>query len=192
MPSARRGTSLGACIALLAAPALIVAAGLSVLQTKDQVHGLSGNFQSARWVAWACALASGVVAGAFARALSRLGPPWELPRHQAVLLGLGAWIGGFLLLVIGACGTVNRAIGDVTFETGLVQSKFRSAGRGCHRLVEVVGRTTPSGTRLCVDEARWDPLQDGDSLPLVRVASSLGEQIGLLPVGAAAVKEEGR
>ncbi len=191
--SARRGTtSLATCIALLAVPALIVVAALSVLQSRDQVHGLSGQFQAARWAVWACALASALVAGAFARALWRLGTPWELPRQQAVFLGLGAWVGGFMLLVIGACGVVNRAIGDVTFEAGLVQTSFRAAGRGCHHVVEVVGRTVPSGTRVCVDEARWDPLQSGDSLPLVRVASLLGEQVGVMPAGTIAVKEEGR
>ena len=193
LSSARRGTtSLGACVALLAVPALIVVAGLSVLQAKDQVHGLSGQFQAARWAAWACALTSGLVAGAFARALWRLGPPWELPRQQAAFLGLGAWVGGFLLLVFGACGTVNRAIGDLTFETALVQTSFRVAGRGCHHVLEVVGRTVPSGTRLCADEARWDALQSGDSLPLVRVASRLGEQVGVMPAGTSAFKEEGR
>lgn len=174
-------TRLATCVALLAVPALVVAAGLSVLQARAQVPGLSGQFHAARPAAWGCALASALVAGPFARALWRLGPPWELPRQQAIVMGLAAWVGGFMLLVIGACGIANRAIGQVTFETGLVQAKLQPSGRGCHRLLVVVGRTVSSGTRLCLDEAPWDALQVGDSLPLVRVASPLGEQLGLVP-----------
>ena len=187
MAAARRGTtSLATCLALLAVPLLLVVAGLSVLETKDQLPGLSGDFQATHSTGWACAAVSALVVGAFARGLSRLGPHWKLPRSQLVFLVLGAWIGGFMLLVIGMCGALNRAMGEVVHEPARVQSKFQAGGKGCHRVVEVAGTTVPSGTRLCVDATRWDSLQEGDTLPLARVASGLGEQIGLAPAGPAA------
>jgi hypothetical protein len=185
MPSVEgaRQTSLAGSIALLAVPAVLLVAGLSVVKARDQVPGLSGSFQATAGITWACGLASAAVAAVFGRSLWRLAPPWQLPHRQAIYMALGAWIGGFMFLAMGACGTVNRTIGRVSVVPTQVQAKFRTQGRGCHRVVEVVGATIESGTRLCVDEARWPVLQVGDSLAVVRVTSDLGEQVGLMPVG---------
>ena len=175
----RRSISLATCVAVVAVPCLAVVATMSAIGGRDPLPGLSGNFESAPWVDWTCALGSAFVAGVFGWMLSRLGPHWELPRRQLASMTFAAWAGGFFLLSFGLCPMVNRVVGRVSFETGRVQGPV--ARKDCRHAVEVVGPTVPSGTRVCLDGTRSDRLQEGDGVPLVRVASDWGAQSGLAP-----------
>ena len=177
--SGRRSTSIATCVAVVVVPWLAVVAAMSVIQKHDPLPGLSGNFDAAPWVDWACALASGLVASVFAWTLSRLGPHWELPRPQLAGIVFMAWAGGFFLLSQGVCPTIGRVVGRVSFETGRVQGP--TARKGCHHPMAVGGPTVPSGTRVCLDRVRGGRLQEGDSVALVHVVSELGTQSGLAP-----------
>jgi len=123
-PGRRGTTSLATCIAVVAVPLLAVVAALSVLQTRDQVPGLTGSFAAQRWVVWTCLAASAVVAEIALRPLAQF-PQWRAAAGTAVLrntpaaqqlavsVTVPARAGFYEVWLLGQDGTSMISLGDL-------------------------------------------------------------------------------
>ncbi len=182
----------GACIALLVLPgalALLVHVAAGML---SRAPSLGPSFQP-RAAVFQAFLALGIVYAVVVTVLMnrvRLASPRPVgsrPGRDDVtvgtVLGAGLMAGGMVTLfgALFICGAINRIIGTVTTERGSISVKRLSQARGCHHAITVVSATVPDGQGLCLAQADWDRLEEGDSLPVVSIASALGRQAGLAP-----------
>jgi hypothetical protein len=193
-PAARPGNGLlgAACVALFAAPFVVALIAGAADDTLARLPHAPGTFEVAHGVVSGAALPALLYAALCCGVLEYLrrragGSLGDGPRHgihslrDVLFAGLLEWVVTWLFCALFVCAVANRALGDVVFETGQVQSKWFHKAKGCHFWISVFGPTVASGTHLCIDEARWKALEVRDALPLVRISSALGEQVGIAP-----------
>ncbi len=150
--------------------------------------GSTGLFSPADGAAVACALVALVQAASVAWGIEvsrrrhggSIGGPRGVSSFGGVLF-VGAVL-FFLAWMVGAvmvCGPLNAIFGTRTLQTATIEAKTQDSGRGCHFNVYVFADSVASGTRLCVDEARWRGLAVGGHLPLSVVDGRLGQSVAL-------------
>ena len=109
--------------------------------------------------------------------------PWVM---GAILFGLVGMLSSQVL-----CGAINRAIGQVTYESWRVRDKGHDlASRDCEFRVSLESRATDDSARVCMPRERWEQMHVDDSLTITAIFSGLGEQVG--PAPDADGKEGGR
>jgi hypothetical protein len=179
------------CIALFVAPGVIAVLVAGVVRTWSTAPD-TGSFQPTPRVVQVCLVAAVVYAAVFIRAMNRLrlrlkGQVDPGARGDSLSPAF-IWLMGLFMVgmvaMLGAifvCGALNRATGEVSFESWRVWNKVQTSGKGCHFRVDLVSRVSSDATRLCVPRERWDRLSVNDSLQVVTVIGALGEQVGLAP-----------
>ena len=105
----------------------------------------------------------------------------DVTMGTVVASGVFVWGMFFLFGLYSVGGAVNLAIGQVAFESGSVQDKHVTQGRGCHFHIDIRSSTVPQGRSLCVPTPDWRRLRQGDTLPIVTITSAWGQQVGLAP-----------
>jgi hypothetical protein len=181
------------CMALLIAPFVVILGAEAASRMLTAAPSGAGTFVPAPQVMLLSILGTTLYAAMFTFLLGRL----RLRRTDGFILGwrgqsMSRWnvwmMGGLLFALLGMltpmmlCGAINRAIGQVTFETWAVQGKeHNQVSRGCEFRVSVASRTTGDSTRVCVPRERWERLQADDSLAIMAVFSGLGSEIGAAP-----------
>ena len=181
------------CWALFFAPFVIILGAEAVVSLLTAAPSGTGSFVPTPEVMFLSILGAALYAAAFTVVLARLRRHRTedfFRRRRGRSLGREpAWlVGGFLFALVGMLtpevffGAVNRAIGQVTFESWSVLGKeHNQVSRGCEFRVTVASRTTGDSTRVCVPRERWQRLQVDDSLEIMAIFSELGSQIGAAP-----------
>ena len=178
------------CMAVFTAPFVVMLGAEAVAWMLTGTPSGPGIFIPTPQVMSLSMLVAALYAAAFTFMLSRL----RLHRTDGFILGWrghsmersNVWLlGGVLFALLGMftplmlISAINRAIGQVTFETWSVQGKeHNQVSRGCEFRVSVASPTTGDATRVCVPRERWERLQSGDSLAITAVFSGLGSEIG--------------
>lgn len=182
----------GVCTALLVLPGALALVAYLAAAMLSHAPSLQASFQP-RAAVFAGFLALGCIYGAAVAVLmNRVRVASPMPAHSRpgrddVTVASVVWSGlsgvGMVTLfgALFLCGAINRLTGTVTVETGRVFDKRMSQARGCHRAVSVEIAAVPGGLQLCLSQADWDLLEDGDSLSMVSIVSALGHQAGLAP-----------
>ncbi len=181
------------CMALFVAPFVVILGAEAASRMLTRAPSGTATFEPTPQVMLLSILGAALYAAVFTFLLGRL----RLRRTDGFILGwrgrsmtrFNVWaMGGILFGLLGMlsplmlCGAINRAIGQVTFESWSVRGKDHElAGRGCEFQVSVASRTTGDSTRVCVPRERWERLQADDSLTIMAIFSGLGSQIGAAP-----------
>jgi hypothetical protein len=181
------------CWALLLAPFAIILAAEAASRLLSSAPSGPGDFVPTPEVMLLGVIGAALYASMFTFLLSRLrGYLTEdfFRRRRGRSTGRESpWLMGGVLFALVAiltpqvlCGAINRAIGQVTFESWSVLGKeHNQVSRGCEFRVVVASRTTGDSTRVCVSRERWERLQVDDSLTIMAIFSGLGSQIGAAP-----------
>ena len=182
------------CLALLTAPVWVVVLAAIVSSQASPVPG-GGTFDPADGVWTACwwggglyTLASMAVMESIRRRRVQAQGHDERVRPgryvQVLFVVLYLWVMSAVMTALGLCEAIDLLVGQVTLQDVSVQRKWHESGRGCHYLVEPAGPGVAPGLRLCIDEARWNGLADGDPLQVATVESRVGVWHAVAPARA--------